>query len=432
MRKALVLALVLVGAAETRAQTDPNKLAMLIPNLFGGGGLTVDSLRVLPDGSTHSGHFNSAFQSEFGQFNVALGSQLGSVPLPSPASGFTYEFDSSLGVFQRSTQSFGPLLGERAETIGRRKLTLGFVTQHFTFDTIEGLDLRAVPAVFTHDEAELGGGRSDVVTTTNSIESSVTRFVSYVTYGLHDRVDVSLAIPIVTSELRLDSSAVIRRIGTTEPEIHYFEDPNGQPGSQREYAKSGSASGLGDVILRVKAAAPKLRSTALAAAVDLRLPTGDEENLLGSGTWGVSPAVIGSWAIGKTSPHVQLAYHWNGESVLAGDVTTGTKKKLPDQITYAAGLDVGVNPTLTLAVDLLGQRVLDSPRLFAQDFTAANGRTFGDIHFETASFSMTNLALGGKVNVAGRLLVDASIVIKLDNAGVRDRLSSLLGVEYSF
>ena len=39
-----------------------------------------------------------------------------SVPLPSPGGGFTYQFDSSLGVFQRTTQSFGPILADRAET----------------------------------------------------------------------------------------------------------------------------------------------------------------------------------------------------------------------------------------------------------------------------------------------------------------------------
>jgi len=34
--------------------------------------------------------------------------QLVTVPIPSPASGFTYEFDPNLGVFKRSTGSFGP------------------------------------------------------------------------------------------------------------------------------------------------------------------------------------------------------------------------------------------------------------------------------------------------------------------------------------
>ena len=99
---------------------DP-KLGQLIPLVYGEDGLIVDSLAVLPDGSTHAAHFDSAFQQEFGQFNVALATQLLTVPFPSPASGYTYEFDESLGVFTRSTQSFGPILTERAETIGKGK-----------------------------------------------------------------------------------------------------------------------------------------------------------------------------------------------------------------------------------------------------------------------------------------------------------------------
>ena len=71
------------------------KLALIIPEIFGSGGLKVDSAAVLPNGQTHSAHFNGAFQTQFTQFNVALASQLTSLPVPSPASGFSYTFDAS-------------------------------------------------------------------------------------------------------------------------------------------------------------------------------------------------------------------------------------------------------------------------------------------------------------------------------------------------
>ena len=84
---------------------------------------------------------------DFSQFSTALVSQLVSVPLPSPASGFTYHFDPSLGVFQRTTQSFGPILAERADTIGGGRVSFGVAFQRFTFDTVEGLDLDTLIAV---------------------------------------------------------------------------------------------------------------------------------------------------------------------------------------------------------------------------------------------------------------------------------------------
>ena len=104
-------------------------LATLFADLYGPNGLVVDSLATLPGEQPHTAHFTSDFQFNFSQFSTALVAQLVSVPLPSPASGFTYRFDPSLGVFQRTTQSFGPILAERAETIGAGRLALGFAVQ---------------------------------------------------------------------------------------------------------------------------------------------------------------------------------------------------------------------------------------------------------------------------------------------------------------
>src|SRR3712207_8095965 len=42
------------------------------------------------------------------------------------------------------------------------------------------------------------------------------------------------------------------------------------------------------------------------------------------------------------APHLNVAYQWNGDSVLAGNVMTGVKGDMPDQVLYAAGLDVGL------------------------------------------------------------------------------------------
>jgi hypothetical protein len=421
------------GVVRAQGAPPPTDLALLIPGLFGPKGLVVDSKAVLPDGSTHSGHFNSDFQTEFTQFNIALASQLAAVSLPSPASGYTYAFDPTLGVFQRSTQSFGPILADRAETIGKGKFTFGFNFQRFTFDTIEGLDLNSVPAVFTHDDAQLGGGRSDIVTTVNSISTQVSQFNSFFTYGISKQVDVSLALPVIAVDMNLASVATIHRIGTaSNPAIHYFADASGGFGDTRTYTSSGSASGLGDVILRVKASAPKSGPTTLALTVDTRFPTGDERNLLGSGAWGVRPTIILSWATKNVAPHVNVAYQWNGQSILGGDVATSRKADLPDQFFYTAGIDVGLTKWATLAADFLGQRVIDSPRLQTQTFIAANGQTFPQIGFARGSFDVSNGSVGFKINAGGSVLVDFNVLFKLNDAGLRDKLTPLLGFEYSF
>jgi hypothetical protein len=412
----------------------PDKLAFLLTQLYGPNGLIVDSLAVLPSGDTHSAHFNSRFQSEFTQFNTALASQIVNVPLPSPASGFTYEFDPTLGVFTRTTQSFGPILAERWETIGGKKFTFGFTFQHFTFDTVEGLDLDNIPAVFTHDDFQLRGGREDVITTVNSISSTVNQFTTFLTYGVTDRLDVSIAIPIVSNDLTVLSDATVRRIGTNDPQIHFFREQDGDLGNRRLFTAFGSASGLGDITVRIKGAvAGRGGGNGLSLALDLRIPTGDEEDLLGSGASGVAPFLIWSATAGAFSPHVNVGYRWNGESILAGDPVTGEAGDLPDQAFYTVGADFALGSRFTFAIDLLGQYLIDSPRVRVEEFVALDGRSvFQTLAFKEDSFNELSGAVGFKLNVVENLLVDFNLLFNIDNNGLRDKVTPLIGLEYAF
>src|SRR5919197_6133770 len=114
----LVVSLLLMTSATAAAQTRPSTLSTLFEDIFGPNGLVLNSDDVQLDGTNHSAHFNSAFQSDFRLVNIALTSQLTAVPVPSPASGFIYTFDPVTGTFVRSTRSFGPILADRGETIG--------------------------------------------------------------------------------------------------------------------------------------------------------------------------------------------------------------------------------------------------------------------------------------------------------------------------
>jgi hypothetical protein len=389
----------------------------------------VDSNTLLPSGATHSAHFNSAFQAEFTQFGVALTSQLAAVPLPSPASGFTYEFDSNLGVFQRTSQSFGPILAERSETIGGGRFTFGFTFQNFTFDTIEGLDIDNIPAVFTHDSAELRGGREDLVTTVNSLDARVNQFTAFISYGLTDRLDLSLAIPMVSTDLTVISNATVRRIGTTNPETHFFREYDDSVGEERIFTAFGSASGIGDLTLRLKG---RLAGS-MALGLDVRVPTGDEENLLGVGAPGVRPFIILSRSSRAFSPHFNVGYLWNGSSVLGGNPSTGEAADLPDQVTYVVGADFGVSQRFTFVLDVLGTYLLDAPRLHQSTFHALDGTsTFATVSFTNENYNLLSGAVGFKLNVVESLLVDVNLLFNLDDNGLRDKITPLVGFEYAF
>src|SRR4051794_40956036 len=224
--------------------THSEKLALIIPNLFGPAGLT------LPN-PNHNAHFDSAFQANFVPFNTALAGQLTSLPIPSPASGFTYTFDKSLGVYTSSTQSFGPILAERAETIGKDKFYFGFSYQRFRFDSIDGIDLHKVPVVFQHAFVENPDFRKDIITTDNFLDIHIGQMTTFFTYGFNDRLDVSVAVPFISASLKATSKAKIRRIGTANEDCtaasttcaHYFDTTIGDR-SEETFSDSGSANGI--------------------------------------------------------------------------------------------------------------------------------------------------------------------------------------------
>ncbi|HEY6614964.1 MAG TPA: transporter [Vicinamibacterales bacterium] len=441
MRVSIVITVVtlLASASPAHAQDPYNvtvnvtELSRIFTELYGPDGLVVNSLASLAGGVSHSAHFNSGFESEFSQFGTALTGQIVSLPLPAPASGFTYQFDPGLGVFTRSTSSFGPILAERADTIGARRVSIGFAYQRLAFDSIENIDLQSVPAVFTHDNAELRGGREDVITTVNSIDSEVSRSAAFITYGVTNDLDVSIAVPYITTDIVVTSDATVRRIGTTIPEIHFFRAVDDSIGDRRIYTAFGHASGIGDITIRMKQAIKKSPRNGIALGLDLRLPTGDENNLLGTGAPAVQPFAAWSATYGTFAPHINLGYQWNGSSTLAGDIEAGVSEDLPDVAVYALGAVVAVHPRVTLALDVLGRYIIDSPRVRLEDFVALDGHSvYPNIAFDTGSINELSSAVGLKINVAGRLLLNTNLLMRLNSEGLRDKISPLVGVEYAF
>jgi hypothetical protein len=440
MRIALGTMMVLLAVAvPAQAQAPINlsvhvtELSQIFTQLYGPEGLVVNSLTPLETGESHSGHFNSGFESEFSQFGTALTGQIVSLPLPPPASGFTYRFDPGLGVFTRTSSSFGPIMSERHETLGGHRVSFGFAHQRLSFDTIEGLDLGRVPAVFTHDLAELRGGREDVITTVNDIDATVTRSATFFSYGITNGLDVSVVVPYITADIVVTSDATIQRIGTTDVTTHFFRDLEDKIGNRRIFTAFGHASGPGDIALRLKQTMGKSSRQGMALGLDLRLPTGDETNLLGTGAPGVQPFLVWSGNYGVLAPHVNAGYQWNGSSILGGDPGSGISADLPDVGTYSAGAVVAVHPRITAAIDVVGRYVIDSSRLQAQDFQALNGTSvFPNITFTSGSFNELSAAAGVKVNLFGRLLLDLNLLMPLNNAGLRDKVSPLIGIEYAF
>lgn len=225
---------------------------------------------------------------------------------------------------------------------------------------------------------------------------------------------VSVAIPFVRTRLAVASAAVIHRFGTTrEAAAHFFSDPTapGGFGDHREFAASGTATGMGDVLLRAKGTVARRGQSAVAAGAEVRVPSGNEHDLLGSGAWGVKSFLVLSYLYRRVAPHVNFGYQWNGHSVLAGDVSRQIAEDLPDRVSFAVGFDAGITDRLSIALDFLSDRVLSSPQLEITPFTASGdlgSAVFDDITFRSRSYLISNGSAGMKLALREGLLATST------------------------
>jgi hypothetical protein len=278
----------------------------------------------------------------------------------------------------------------------------------------------------------------DVITTDNLVDVQIGQSTTFFTYGLNDGLDVSVALPLVSASIDAVSTATIRRLGTgTLPEGHTDRFAHtfafGRDVSERRFSNGASASGLGDVVVRVKGTTTKWENAALALAADVRLPTGDELNFLGTGAPGFKPFVIFSYGHERFSPHVNLGYQFNGKSLLAGDIQTGQKASLPDQVVYAVGVDIGVTDKFSLAADYLGQRIIDAPRVSRTTAVSAAGvpTEFQTLTFTRGGVNTADAAFGFKANPVSTVLVTFNVIVKMNDGGLRSRVTPLVGISFT-
>jgi hypothetical protein len=344
--------------------------------------------------------------------NEAVGSQLGDLPLASPASGIIYVIDPKLNLPVPSNDTLGPILTQRAETIGRHKVYFAVTYQFFRFENIDGLSLTQLPVVLP-----LQGG-SAVTVTNNRLDLTANQIGLYLTYGLTSRVDISVAIPILDVQEEFTTSGT-EYCPSCTPTTQTFSN----------ISKSGTADGIGDQVLAIKGTLWKPKQGGLAVGAELRLPTGDAMNFLGSGTMGFKPYITWTYG-GKISPHINVAYEINGHSILVTNAQ-GAEARLPYKLIYSGGADWGVTKRFTLAADILGQNVNNAQRVAVGSQTVI-GVTAKTIQPYTGSYNRTDAALGFKVKPAGNLVVSGNVTVALDRNGLRSRWVPFVGLSYTF
>jgi hypothetical protein len=352
----------------------------------------------------------------FNFFNEAFATQVGQLPLANPASSFILVLQN--GVPTQSQDTFGPLVAERFETIGHHTAYLAFTFQRFVFHELDGNNLGNIPILFSFPTNQ----NPTVVTyTQNKISTNVSQYVAYGTYGLTSHFDLSVAIPFLRVSMGVTSQGT--EYSTTSPTQASFKQ-----------TIPGSASGIGDVVFAGKGTLWKKDNYGIALGGELRIPSGDEQNFLGSGATGVKPYVVFARG-GKFAPHVNLAYQWNSNSSLAINANN-KESQLPGYFGYTFGADIGATKRLTLAADFVGQHYFDAALVTSpqQVTTTVNNQqvSFSSISPAHGSYEFNYLAFGLKANLWKYMVIQANIDVKVSDGGLRATVVPFVGVSYTF
>lgn len=329
-----------------------SSLSDLLTTLYGGKGVPVTKTFEKVDASGNTVVVTDvqvpldSFQ-EIQTLNTALNTGKGSLPVSSTGGGFTFQYDRELEVFTRTTDSLGPIFAERAPTLGEGKLNFGFSYTYINFSTLDGEDLHHVKSIVLLDEKQKD---KNLLQMNFDVNAKSNLFSFYGTYGITDRWDISLLVPVLQVQLDVDSTAKIlnrtKKKGTSGKTLGYSFDSR----DTLSDSVTGASTGLGDILLRNKYNLVTYQWMDFSSALDIKLPTGDEDELLGTGKTSVKPFLIFSKTISYFTPHLNLGYEFNSGS--EGE----------DRIVYTTGTDCTFgkgNNHFSFALDIIGSHKTD-------------------------------------------------------------------------
>jgi hypothetical protein len=352
-------------------------------------------------------------------------------PVVASSAGFVYVRDPSTGEFALKTDSFGPLYAERPFTNGRRVLNLGVNFQYSktNFDGAFGTaDRRDTGLPLFDNTATYRDNFVQFITKRAFLEARSHTVNLLSTYGVTDRLDVGLVVPITSLALT----------GHTEEDFDVSREFNANEASVRNDrpAPAGiitiapvtehSVTGLGDLALRLKYLLFDRAGDGVALTGDIRLPTGNADNMLGTGKASLKILLVASKeAIGPASVHANAGFTAGG---------------LSEEFNFVVGTDAALLPQkrLTASISFLGRTLTDGAFL---ERTATVRRTVDrpptgvrDIvvdrfYWTQGTLSLLQMAFGGKVHVGGNWLVNMSVLVPVNQTGMQPGPTPAIGLE---
>jgi hypothetical protein len=329
----------------------------------------------------------------------ALLVNLATAPIATSSSGFVYRLDPELGTMSRVSDSFGTFFVVRAMTSGRGRVSFGASGTSAAYDRLDGLDLRDGTLITTSNQFRDESAPFDTEALTLKIRTSTLTFFG--AYGVTERLEIGGALPLV--QLHIDGSRLNVYRGQS------FVQATG----------TASASGVADAAVRAKYRLVSTRTAGFAAAAEVRLPTGDEQQLLGAGKAAVKLMGIGSVENAKVGAHGNFA-------VVRGGVS--------DEVDGGGAITFAATPKLTVGGELLFRRLSDVRQVIAD--SAAHPLISGVITQRlvpgATTATLSSAVTGIKWNAHATMVLTAEVLWRMGKGGLTAPFTPTISLDYLF
>lgn len=333
--------------------------------------------------------------------------------------------------------TFGSLSANKATTLGRGKLGLGLSYQHAKFDEFDGKDIGRVFVDQRTDEIVEGRTldtdiipgvefqQSGLIRRQSRITASDVEFTADVvtlsiTYGLLDNLDVGALIPYIWLNTRGKISADISQEGNVSfllvdtkgdddpsndeiiPDVSTAGSFKGRRRTTKRFDRD--FEGLGDIILFGKLQVVSEQGLPnriqgpvdVAVQLEVKLPTGDEDDFLGTGETDVAlRTIVQKQVLERLILRGEVGYNYSG---LGSSFSSWDLK---------AGAEFQISPDLTTSLEVISN--------ISDEFDA-----------------VTDAIVGAKYVVSRDFKVFAGLRVPLNDNGLRFRYSPIVGAEYTF
>ena len=389
---------------------------------------------------THENHFITSASTQNGVLisfiGNAVGASVASIPLSATSGRSTFRFEGGAPV--RTWVSPGPILAERALTLGKGRVFVGANMNRLKFESLRGVRLDDIRLNFVHENVDTPACDSieaqdcapygvprlenDVIALRLGLDLEMTVTSFFVSFGLLDRLDVGVALPIVSTSLVGQSDVQIISFAESTA-AHFFGGTPSNPQLSSTGSTAGSASGIGDVAVRVKVNLMQSERTSFALLADARFPTGSAEDLLGSGHFSARALGVLSAQLGPFSPHANVG------------VLLRNTDSLNNAVLITVGFDHVMAPWATIAADVVTQLQVGENKITVPGtvtYEVPFVRTVEPTNIPNQRDDLINASFGFKFLTGSGVTIVTNALLPFNEGGVRPNLMWTAGLEYNF